>query len=420
MHLIETTVTTVTTNNHIFSKQHCQVLQNKRQTIENSINISTCEPNETRMENLDNNSVKKLSEVTNSQDGYVLVTGGAGYIGSHTVLELLLNGYNVVVIDNLSNSCEESLIRVQKLARRPLKFHHADILDEKTLIPVFEKYNICAVLHFAALKAVGESTKIPLNYYWNNVTGSLNLFKIMERFGVYNIVFSSSATVYGQPDTIPVNEKCSLGPVTNPYGKTKLFIEEAIRDMCTANDKWNAVLLRYFNPTGAHPSGVIGENPRGIPNNLMPYVSQVVQGRLPFVNIFGGDYETVDGTGIRDYIHVCDLATGHVAALRKLKTKPGCVAYNLGTGVGYSVIEIIQAMSRACGKKIPYKISKRRPGDISVITADASLANIELGWYPKYNLDQMCQDLWRWIDSNPLGYPEPSNESKQNFLKMSS
>ncbi|CAG8595505.1 24747_t:CDS:2 [Cetraspora pellucida] len=418
MHLIEATVTPVTTNSHILSihEHHCQVLQNRqqnrRQTIENSINISTFEPTETRMENLDN---KK----SGPHEGYVLVTGGAGYIGSHTVLELLICGYNVVVVDNLSNACEESLIRVQKLARRPLKFHHANILDEKTLIPIFEKYNIWAVLHFAALKAVGESTKIPLDYYWNNVTGSLNLFRIMERFGVYNIVFSSSATVYGHPDTIPVNEKCSLGPVTNPYGKTKLFIEEAIRDMCAANNKWNAILLRYFNPTGAHPSGIIGENPRGIPNNLMPYVSQVVQGRLPFVNIFGGDYDTVDGTGVRDYIHVCDLATGHVAALRKLKIKPGCVAYNLGTGVGYSVLEIIQAMSRACGKEIPYKITKRRPGDIGVVTADASLANVELGWYPKYNLDQMCQDLWRWIESNPLGYPEPSNEAKQILQKLS-
>ncbi|CAG8617996.1 4307_t:CDS:2, partial [Racocetra fulgida] len=302
--------------------------QNRRQTIENNINISTFEPTETRMENLDN---KKSCP----HDGYVLVTGGAGYIGSHTVLELLICGYNVIVIDNLSNACEESLIRVQKLARRPLKFYHANILDEKTLIPIFEKYNIWAVLHFAALKAVGESTKIPLDYYWNNVTGSLSLFRIMERFGVYNIVFSSSATVYG-----------------------------------------------------AHPSGIIGENPRGIPNNLMPYVSQVVQGRLPFVNIFGGDYDTVDGT-----------------------------AYNLGTGVGYSVLEIIQAMSKACGKEIPYKITKRRPGDIGVVTADASLANVELGWYPKYNLDHMCQDLWRWIESNPLGYPEPSNEAKQTLQK---
>nr|CAG8526302.1 2033_t:CDS:2 [Entrophospora candida] len=355
-----------------------------------------------------------------NDDRYVLVTGGAGYIGSHTVLELLKDGYNVVVVDNMSNSCIESLIRIQKLTGRSIKFHNENILDEQTLTKIFEKYNIWAVLHFAALKAVGESMKIPLDYYWNNVTGSLNLFRVMERFGVYNIVFSSSATVYGDPDMIPVNEKSSLGPVTNPYGKTKLFIEEALRDMCNANKKWNAVILRYFNPTGAHPSGIIGENPRGVPNNLMPYVSQVVQGRLPYVKIFGNDYDTIDGTGVRDYIHVCDLATGHVAALRKLKIGPGCVAYNLGTGVGYSVLQIINAMSRACGKEIPYKIEDRRPGDVGTVTADASLANVELGWYPNYNLDQMCQDLWRWTNSNPSGYPtEITNETISIIKGMS-
>ncbi|RHZ90086.1 hypothetical protein Glove_8g44 [Diversispora epigaea] len=384
--------------------------QNRRKTLEYNNNNAT--------KTFDNDLTSTITVKNNER--HVLVTGGAGYIGSHTVVELLKDGYNVIVVDNLTNACEESLVRIQKLSNRPLKFYHANILDEKILTEIFEKYNIWGVLHFAALKAVGESTKIPLEYYWNNVTGSLNLFRIMEKFDVYNIVFSSSATVYGDPDMIPVNEKSSLGPVINPYGKTKLFIEETLRDMCNADNKWNAVILRYFNPTGAHPSGIIGENPRGVPNNLMPYVSQVVQGRLPFVNIYGDDYDTFDGTGVRDYIHVCDLATGHVAALRKLKTKPGCVAYNLGTGVGYSVFQIIKAMSRACGKDIPYKIQQRRPGDVGIVTADASLANIELDWYPKYNLDQMCQDLWRWTSINPMGYPESIIEKKNKLQEKTS
>ncbi|CAG8579333.1 269_t:CDS:2 [Paraglomus brasilianum] len=385
-------------------------------------------PNDRCFENSMSTTVNGFLNMANShnnrldsqEDSYVLVTGGAGYIGSHTVLELLKDGYKVVVVDNFVNSCEESLVRIQKLAKQPLKFHHANVLDEQTLTAVFEKYKIWAVLHFAALKAVGESTKIPLDYYWNNVTGSLNLLRVMEKFRVHNIVFSSSATVYGDPEESPVNEQGNLGPVTNPYGKTKLFIEEVLRDMCKANKKWNSVILRYFNPTGAHPSGIIGENPKGIPNNLMPYVSQVVQGRLPYVNIYGGDYDTVDGTGVRDYIHVCDLATGHVAALRKLHSDPGCVAYNLGTGVGYSVLQIIGAMSRACGKEIPYKITDRRPGDVGIVTADASLANAELGWYPKYNLDQMCQDLNRWTSTNPSGYPTPASETKRILQEMSS
>jgi len=312
----------------------------------------------------------------------------------------------------------ESLLRVQKLTGKPIKFYRGDILDESSLRVIFEKYSIWAVLHFAALKAVGESTRIPLEYYWNNVTGTLNLLRVMEKHGVHNIVFSSSATVYGDPDTIPVNEDCRLGPVTNPYGKTKLFVEEALRDMCQSDKKWNAVILRYFNPTGAHPSGIIGENPVGIPNNLMPYVSQVVQGRLPKVKIFGSDYDTVDGTGVRDYIHVCDLATGHVAALKKLRSGPGCVSYNLGTGVGYSVLEIINAMSRACGKEIPYDIVDRRPGDVGIVTADAQLAYSELRWKPKYTLDQMCQDLWRWTSANPTGYPEPTEDTQRQLEEM--
>ncbi|KAL1917044.1 uncharacterized protein VTP21DRAFT_5242 [Calcarisporiella thermophila] len=338
---------------------------------------------------------------------YVLVTGGAGFIGSHTVLELLKEGYRVIVVDNLCNSSEESLRRVLKLSGRPpqhLLFLPCDITSFTALDAVFSKYNIWAVLHFAALKAVGESTRIPLSYYHNNVSGSITLFQVMEKHNVRNIVFSSSATVYGDSEQQPVSEDAPIGEVTNPYGKTKYFVEEMLRDMCAADKRWNAVLLRYFNPVGAHPSGLIGEDPRGIPNNLMPYVARVVQGQLPFVRIFGNDYATRDGTGVRDYIHVCDLASGHVAALKRIKEDPGCVAYNLGTGTGYSVLEIVQAMSKAAGVKIPYKIVDRRSGDVGTSTADATLAMDELGWKPRYSLDQMCEDLWRWTITNPHGY----------------
>ncbi|ORX98220.1 UDP-glucose 4-epimerase [Basidiobolus meristosporus CBS 931.73] len=334
---------------------------------------------------------------------YVLVTGGAGYIGSHTVLELLTVGYNVIVVDNLCNSSEESLRRVQRITERHVIFHKADITDYEAMDYVFSHYQISAVLHFAGLKAVGESAKIPLTYYQKNVTGSLVLFELMEKYNVRSIVFSSSATVYGHPDVLPVNETAGVRP-TNPYGRTKSHVEEILRDICKADSRWNAILLRYFNPTGAHASGIIGEDPRGVPNNLMPYVAQVVVGKRPHVNIFGGDYDTPDGTGIRDYIHVVDVARGHLSALKKLKSSPGCVAYNLGTGRGYSVLEIINAMAKAAGKKIPYKIVDRRPGDVGTVTADSSLASKELKWEAKYGLDEMCVDLWRWQSKNPSGY----------------
>ncbi|KAL1935011.1 hypothetical protein VTP01DRAFT_4151 [Rhizomucor pusillus] len=341
---------------------------------------------------------------TSKRQKYVLVTGGAGYIGSHTVVELLLAGYAVVVMDNMCNSHLEALRRVERLAGRPVEFVKGDVTCISDLERVFKLYNFWAVIHFAAIKAVGESTRIPLEYYYNNVTGSLHLLRVMDQFGVKNFVFSSSATVYGEPEKCPVDETAPLGPVTNPYGRTKLFVEEILRDLCASDPEWNVCLLRYFNPVGAHPSGLIGEHPQGIPNNLLPYVIRVLQGRLPHVRIFGNDYDTVDGTGVRDYIHVCDLANGHVAALRKLNEKPGCVAYNLGSGVGYSVMQIVQAMERVTKQKIPYMIVDRRPGDVAVCTADATLANKELGWHPTRNMDDMCQDMWRWTRRNPLGY----------------
>ncbi|ORX47724.1 UDP-glucose 4-epimerase, partial [Hesseltinella vesiculosa] len=291
---------------------------------------------------------------------HVLVTGGAGYIGSHTVLELLQAGYSIVVMDNLVNSNLEALKRVEQLTGKSIYFVHGDVTSEQDLENVFQQFSFWAVVHFAALKAVGQSTKIPLDYYHNNVTGSLHLFRTMDRYKVKKLVFSSSATVYGESDTMPVNETTSLGPVTNPYGRTKLFVEEMLRDLCQADSEWQVCLLRFFNPVGAHPSGLIGECPQGVPNNLLPYVIRVLQGHLPFVQIFGSDYDTVDGTGVRDYIHVCDLATGHVAALQKLEVSHQgagrCMAYNLGTGTGHSVLQIIDAMQKATQKQIPYKI----------------------------------------------------------------
>ena len=260
------------------------------------------------------------------------------------------------------------------------------------------------MFYFYFFQAVGESTRIPLDYYYNNVAGSLQLLRVMKDFNVKNLVFSSSATVYGEPDMCPVDETARVGPVTNPYGRTKLFVEEMLRDLCNSDPEWNVCLLRYFNPVGAHPSGLIGEHPQGIPNNLLPYVIRVLQGRSPFVHIYGSDYDTVDGTGVRDYIHVCDLATGHVAALKKLDTKPGCVAYNLGTGIGYSVMQIVKMMEKVTQKEIPYKIVDRRPGDVAVCTANASLANRELGWYPARRMEAMCEDMWRWTRKNPVGY----------------
>ncbi len=333
----------------------------------------------------------------------ILVTGGAGYIGSHTCVELLTAGYDVVVLDNLCNSCEESLQRVREITGKDVTFYQADLLDEQAVNHVFDNENIEAVIHFAGLKAVGESVSKPLEYYHNNVTGTLILCDCMRRHGVKNIVFSSSATVYGSPKTVPIREDFALH-VTNPYGRTKLMLEEILTDLHTSDPAWNVILLRYFNPIGAHKSGRIGENPRGIPNNLLPYVAQVAVGKLECVNVFGNDYDTPDGTGVRDYIHVVDLSLGHVKALKKLGENPGVVAYNLGTGVGYSVLDIIHAFERACGKKIPYRITARRPGDIAVCYADATKAYQELGWKAVRNLDEMCEDSWRWQKNNPNGF----------------
>lgn len=333
----------------------------------------------------------------------ILVTGGAGYIGSHTCLELLQAGYEVVVVDNLSNSKEESLKRVQKLAGKTLEFHKVDLLDKEALKAVFDNASIEAVVHFAGLKAVGESVTIPLHYYHNNVTGTLVLCEVMERHGVKNIVFSSSATVYGDPHTVPITEDFPLSP-TNPYGRTKWMIEEILRDLHRADEVWNIALLRYFNPVGAHPSGRIGEDPNGIPNNLLPYIAQVAVGKLSELPVFGNDYPTSDGTGVRDYIHVVDLSVGHLAALLKLTSNPGVVTYNLGTGRGYSVLEMVSAFEKASGKKIAYNIEGRRAGDIASCYADSSTAKKELDWSADRGIDEMCVDSWHWQSSNPNGY----------------
>ena len=333
----------------------------------------------------------------------ILVTGGAGYIGSHTCLELLKAGYEVVVVDNLSNSKEESLRRVQGLAGRSLDFHKVDLLDRAALEAVFQRYKIQSVIHFAGLKAVGESVSVPLRYYQNNVAGTLVLCEVMQAHGVKDLVFSSSCTVYGQPQRVPITEDFPLS-ATNPYGRSKLMIEDILRDLYVADASWNIALLRYFNPVGAHPSGRIGEDPRGIPNNLLPFIAQVAVGRLERLSIFGGDYPTLDGTGVRDYIHVVDLALGHIAAVQKLAQKPGVAAYNLGTGQGYSVLEMVAAFERACGKPIPYQIVDRRPGDIAETYADPSWAQRQLGWSAHKGLDEMCADVWRWQSENPNGY----------------
>ena len=333
----------------------------------------------------------------------ILVTGGAGYIGSHTCLELLSAGYEVVVVDNLSNSKEESLRRVQELAGRSLEFHKVDLLDKAALEAVFRSHNFASVIHFAGLKAVGESVSVPLRYYQNNVAGTLALCEVMAAHEVKDLVFSSSCTVYGQPQRVPITEDFPLS-ATNPYGRSKLMIEEILRDLYVADPAWNIALLRYFNPVGAHPSGRIGEDPRGIPNNLLPYIAQVAVGRLERLSVFGGDYPTRDGTGVRDYIHVVDLALGHIAAVQKLARKPGATAYNLGTGQGYSVLEMVAAFARACGKPIPYQIVARRPGDIAETFADPSFALQELGWRSNKGLDEMCADVWRWQSHSPDGY----------------
>lgn len=338
----------------------------------------------------------------------ILVTGGAGYIGSHTCVELLNAGYDVVVIDSLVNSKEEALKRVKRITGRDLKFYKVDLLDSESVDRVFEKENISAVIHFAGLKAVGESVRIPLRYYQNNISGTLVLCEIMNKHNVKNLVFSSSATVYGDPEKVPVSEddKDIILSATNPYGRTKLMIEDILRDLYTSDNSWNIALLRYFNPVGAHSSGLIGEDPNGIPNNLVPYISQVAVGKLTELSVYGNDYPTPDGTGIRDYIHVTDLATGHLKALEKLDSKPGVVTYNLGTGIGYSVLKVIAAYAKASGKNIPYKIVDRRPGDIAESFADPSKARKELGWEAKKGIEEMCADSWNWQLKNPDGYLE--------------
>ena len=333
----------------------------------------------------------------------ILVTGGAGYIGSHTCLALLEADYEVVVVDNLSNSCVQSLERVEKLAGKKLVFYNEDLLNEEGLSAIFDREKPDAVIHFAGLKAVGESVAKPLWYYYNNITGTLNLLNVMKKHKVFKLVFSSSATVYGMPETVPIREDFPLS-VTNPYGQTKLMIENILKDLCFAEDEFNIVALRYFNPIGAHKSGLIGEDPSGIPNNLVPYVTQVIVGKLPYLNVFGDDYDTPDGTGVRDYIHVVDLALGHLKAIEFMKDNNGYHVYNLGTGNGYSVLDIVKAFEKVIGKEIPYKIIERRPGDVGECYADPALAKKDLDWEAKYGLSDMCEDSYRWQKQNPNGY----------------
>ena len=334
----------------------------------------------------------------------ILITGGAGYIGSHTALELLNEGYDVVVFDNLSNSSQESLRRVEELTGKQVCFYEGDVQDEDALRAMFKEQKIDAVIHCAALKAVGESVQKPLEYYQNNISGTLTLLKVMREVGVKNIVFSSSATVYGSPEEMPITEACPKGQCTNPYGWTKSMMEQIMSDVQKADASWNVILLRYFNPVGAHKSGRIGEDPKGIPNNLMPYISQVAVGKLEKLGVFGNDYDTPDGTGVRDYIHVVDLAIGHVKAINYIFTNPGLDVINLGTGQGYSVLDMVKAFSKACGKEIPYEIKPRREGDIAMCYADPSKAAKVLGWKAERGLDEMCEDTWRWQSQNPGGY----------------
>jgi len=334
----------------------------------------------------------------------ILVTGGAGYIGSHTCVELLAHGYDVVVVDNLSNSHHEALKRVQEIAGRSLAFHQVDVRDRAVLYQVFAQYPIDAVIHFAGLKAVGESVAQPLSYYDNNVSGTLVLCEVMAERGVGAMVFSSSATVYGDPASVPIKEDFPTS-ATNPYGRSKLMVEEILRDLHRASPSWSIALLRYFNPVGAHESGRIGEDPNGIPNNLVPYISQVAVGKLQRLSVFGNDYATPDGTGVRDYIHVVDLAGGHVRALQRLSQVPGeLMTVNLGTGRGYSVLEMVHAFEKASGRAVPYQIVGRRPGDIGACYADPSLAETLLSWKAVRGLDEMCRDAWRWQSGNPNGY----------------
>lgn len=333
----------------------------------------------------------------------ILVTGGAGYIGSHTCVELLEAGYEVVVVDNLANSHRESIRRIEKITGKSCLFEQVDLLNRDQLENVFSKYKIEAVIHFAGLKAVGESVEMPLHYYHQNVTGTIYLCEVMQKYNVKKLVFSSSATVYGLSEEVPLVESTPLG-ATNPYGRTKLVIEEMLRDLFRAQSDWSIALLRYFNPVGAHKSGLIGEDPNGIPNNLMPYITQVAIGKLEKLTVFGDDYPTKDGTGVRDYIHVVDLAKGHVKALQKLDHEVGIDAYNLGTGNGYSVLEMIEAVERVSEREIPYVISERRPGDIAICYADPTKAYKQLHWKAEKGIDEMCRDAWNWQKMNPFGY----------------
>ncbi len=336
----------------------------------------------------------------------ILVTGGAGYIGSHTVVELQNAGYDVIVCDNLCNSSKKSLERVEKITGKSVKFYLADILDAAAMSQIFEENKIDSVIHFAGLKAVGESVAKPWEYYNNNITGTLVLVDVMKKYACKNIIFSSSATVYGDPAFIPITEECPKGQCTNPYGWTKSMLEQILTDIQKADPEWNVVLLRYFNPIGAHKSGLIGENPNGTPNNLMPYVTQVAVGKRPQLSVYGNDYDTHDGTGVRDYIHVVDLAKGHVAAVKKLEEKAGLNLYNLGTGIGYSVLDIVNNFEAATGVKIPYVITERRPGDIATCYSNADKALKELGWKAENGIKEMCEDSWRWQKNNPNGFED--------------
>ena len=351
-----------------------------------------------------------MSQALDPKDTCVLVTGGAGFIGSHTVVQLLEGGYQVVVVDDLSNSSAVAIDRVKTIvgdeAAKNLTFYEANVLDRDAMNKIFDTHQIDRVIHFAGFKAVGESVGKPVEYYHNNIENTLVLIDVMRNHGCKSIIFSSSSTVYGDPDNPPVTEEDPKKPATNPYGWTKWMIEQILMDVHTADPEWDVVLLRYFYPIGAHPSGLIGEDPKGIPNNLVPYIAQVAVGKLKCLGVFGDDYDTPDGTGVRDYIHVVDLAKGHVKALQKLAPGSGVNIYNLGTGVGYSVLDVLHAFEKACGKTLPYEVKPRRAGDIATCYCDASKAEKELGWKAQYGIDRMCEDSWRWQSNNPNGYAD--------------
>ena len=334
----------------------------------------------------------------------ILVTGGAGFIGSHTLIELNKAGYEMVVVDNLLNSQKESLVRVASIIGKEIPFYEVDIRDREALSAVMDKYQFDACIHFAGLKAVGESVAKPLEYYENNMNGTFVLLDELRKHGCKNIIFSSSATVYGNPAIIPITEECPKGQCTNPYGQTKSMLEEVMMDIQRADQEWNIVLLRYFNPIGAHKSGLIGENPNGIPNNLMPYITQVTVGKRQELGVFGDDYDTPDGTGVRDYIHVVDLACAHVCALKAIENKCGLAVYNIGTGNGYSVLDVVNAFEKVNGVKVPYRIMPRRPGDIATCYCNPAKAKAELGWEAQYGIEEMCRDSWNWQSKNPNGY----------------